>query len=163
VYSTSVAYFLWFISGFGALGLHRFYIGKFGSGLLYLFSGGLFMVGGVFDFFNLPDMVREANLQYRYRELLEERMLHESRDFHPQKKAKESLERVILRTAKENNGMVTPAIVALEGDIPLEDAQKALEKLASKGFIEMRVRKTGQIVYCFLEFMNKDVKDFEDI
>ncbi|MBN2048976.1 MAG: NINE protein, partial [Spirochaetales bacterium] len=27
MYSTLVAYLLWFVSGFGALGLHRFYLG----------------------------------------------------------------------------------------------------------------------------------------
>lgn len=33
----------------GELGIHRFYAGKFGTGLLYLFTGGLFGVGWILD------------------------------------------------------------------------------------------------------------------
>jgi TM2 domain-containing membrane protein YozV len=34
---------------FGYLGLHRFYVGKVGSGLLYLCTGGFFVIGWIFD------------------------------------------------------------------------------------------------------------------
>lgn len=34
---------------FGIFGAHRFYVGKFGTGLLYLFTGGLFGMGALVD------------------------------------------------------------------------------------------------------------------
>lgn len=34
---------------FGTLGIHRFYVGKIGSGILYLFTGGLFCIGWIVD------------------------------------------------------------------------------------------------------------------
>ena len=33
----------------GAFGIHRFYVGKIGSGLLYLFTGGVFCLGWIYD------------------------------------------------------------------------------------------------------------------
>lgn len=34
---------------FGGLGIHKFYLGKVGMGLLYLFTGGLFGIGWFID------------------------------------------------------------------------------------------------------------------
>ncbi|MCL2565217.1 MAG: TM2 domain-containing protein [Defluviitaleaceae bacterium] len=33
----------------GVCGVHRFYVGKVGTGVLYLFTGGLFVVGWIVD------------------------------------------------------------------------------------------------------------------
>jgi hypothetical protein len=37
----STAYLLWVIGGFGLLGLHHFYMGKIGKGVLWLFTGNI--------------------------------------------------------------------------------------------------------------------------
>jgi TM2 domain-containing membrane protein YozV len=58
-----VAYLLWFLLGF--LGVHKFYLGKIGWGILYIFTGGLFLVGLLIDLFTLPSQVRRANEELR--------------------------------------------------------------------------------------------------
>ena len=53
--SVPVAYALW--AFLGLFGAHRFYVGRPASGLVWLFTGGLFGIGWIIDFFLIPDFV----------------------------------------------------------------------------------------------------------
>jgi TM2 domain-containing membrane protein YozV len=59
---TAIAYLLWFLGGFGILGLHRFYLGRWVTGLIWLFTGGLFFVGALVDLFLIPTHVQIENI-----------------------------------------------------------------------------------------------------
>src|SRR5580698_6389005 len=50
-----------FLTFFGYLGLHRFYLGKILSGVLYLLTVGLFGIGLVYDFWTLNGQISERN------------------------------------------------------------------------------------------------------
>lgn len=63
--STLVAYLLWCLIFLGFAGIYRFYAGKWVTGLLWLLTGGLLLVGQVIDLFLIPGMIREANLRAR--------------------------------------------------------------------------------------------------
>ena len=45
----------------GPLGIHRFYMGKWISGIIYLLTGGLFLLGVLYDFWTLNDQISEVN------------------------------------------------------------------------------------------------------
>ncbi|MEX1041365.1 MAG: NINE protein [Pirellulaceae bacterium] len=45
----------------GLLGVHRFYLGKWLTGLLWMVSGGLFGIGWLYDFLTLNEQVDAAN------------------------------------------------------------------------------------------------------
>lgn len=45
----------------GLFGIHRFYMGKVFSGLIYLCTGGLFTIGVVFDYWTLNQQISEIN------------------------------------------------------------------------------------------------------
>lgn len=67
--NVSTAYVLWLACLLTPpiAGMHRLYNGKIGTGLLWLFTWGLFGVGQFVDLFLIPGMVEEhnANLQNR--------------------------------------------------------------------------------------------------
>jgi TM2 domain-containing membrane protein YozV/predicted transcriptional regulator len=170
MYSVGIAYFLWLISGFGALGFHRFYLGKIPSGILWMCTGGLGMIGSIFDFLTLPAQVQEANIRSAlFAGANFRRPLHETQNWRDVKdgeahiiREKRTVEHTILHLAKQNKGIITASELALESGISIDEAKKALDTLVNKGFAELRVRKTGTLVYAFPELMDSDspLEDF---
>ena len=171
MYSVGIAYLLWLVSGCGALGLHRLYLGKIPTGILWMCTGGLGMIGAVYDFFTLPGQVREANIRRAINEGLHTGAHRFSRAGSWRNvndgearivREKESVERIILRLAKANKGVLSASEVALGADISIEDAKKDLDALVSKGFAELRVRKSGTLVYTIPDLMDSDepLEDF---
>ncbi|WP_188913309.1 TM2 domain-containing protein [Aureimonas endophytica] len=59
------AYLLWFFCLTGICGLHRFYLGRPWSGLLWLVTFGLLGIGQIVDLFLMPSMLREENRERR--------------------------------------------------------------------------------------------------
>jgi len=45
----------------GIFGIHRFYLGKWLTGLIWLLTGGLLMLGVLYDFWTLNGEVDEVN------------------------------------------------------------------------------------------------------
>jgi TM2 domain-containing membrane protein YozV/predicted transcriptional regulator len=170
MYSVGLAYLLWLFSGCGALGFHRFYLGKIPTGLLWMFTGGLGTIGSIYDFFTLPGQVREANFRKAIYNstynAASSTANHKVNNRHSWRnvndgetriiREKETIERVILRLAKENKGILTASEVALTANIPIEEAKKDLDALVSKGFAELRVRQSGSLVYTIPDLMDSD-------
>lgn len=45
----------------GFFGIHRMYCGKWGTGIIYLLTGGLFLVGIIYDFWTLNSQISLLN------------------------------------------------------------------------------------------------------
>ena len=45
----------------GVFGIHRFYMGKWLTGLLYLVTGGLLLLGVLYDYWTLNEQIDELN------------------------------------------------------------------------------------------------------
>jgi len=45
----------------GVFGIHRFYLGKWLTGILYLCTGGLFLLGILYDYWTLNRQIAEKN------------------------------------------------------------------------------------------------------
>lgn len=63
-----------------------------------------------------------------------------------------SVEKQILLTAKEENGVVTPALIALKTELSIQEAEKKLDEMAKSGYTMMQIRENGRIEYEFPEF-----------
>ena len=48
----------------GIFGVHRFYLEKWITGLLWLLTGGLFLLGYLYDYWTLNEQIDEANKRF---------------------------------------------------------------------------------------------------
>lgn len=60
-HNKAIGYILWI---FGFTGSHRFYFGKPVTGIIWLLTGGLLLVGWLVDLFLIPAMDRQADTRY---------------------------------------------------------------------------------------------------
>lgn len=49
----------------GLFGVHRFYLGKLFTGILYLFTAGLFGIGYIYDYWTLNEQLSTINTERR--------------------------------------------------------------------------------------------------
>lgn len=165
--SVKNAYWLWALSLLGISGIHRIYMGKVGSGLIWLFTGGLFGLGTIYDAITMREQVLEANITNHYDRMIEPDYASSNySSYRPDRRVRAVADRRILRPdlaalklAQAQGGVVTPSQLALEAEIGADDAKATLEKYLSKGYCELRVRKTGGIVYVFPEFLSSEAAD----
>lgn len=58
-YDYSIGWLL--LTFLGVFGVHRFYLGKWFTGLVYLCTGGLFLLGLLYDYWTLNEQLDRAN------------------------------------------------------------------------------------------------------
>lgn len=157
MYQVWIAYLLWVLGGFGVFGLHRFYMKKIPTGILWILTGGLGFLGALYDFLTMTRQIADANVRDGYVAVAGPSGPVEV----TVKREKEPLERVILRLARDAGGRVSPVQVAAASDWTLDQAQKQLDQMVKRGVCELRVLKSGAMTYHFAEFDPSASKEFE--
>jgi hypothetical protein len=148
-------------------------------GLLYFFTGGLFLLGWGIDFFTLPRQVRVANLLRQNqteglgselrRELeILKRGLHDMlesgsdvRMSAPRESLKtllkprvtdDDLMLALLRAAQQHNGRLSVTEGVMETGVPFADVERVLKTMVNSGYVYMdNDPATGVVVYVFKE------------
>ena len=108
----TTAYLLWALGFFGLFGLHRIYLGRPVSGVIWFFSFGILFVGQFVDFFLIPDMVKA-----RKNELLLKATISIPKS-HPM--------RELLTVAQEHGNVLSLSQAIIGTNLSPEEAQKLL-------------------------------------
>jgi hypothetical protein len=166
--SSGITFLLWcaWLLGFG--GIHRIYLGKYVSGILYLVTWGGLGIGQFIDLFLINGMVEKENRKWQalhgatvnisldgafgHKNASGARTL--SKKTPPPLDPKKLQETQILQLARRFGGRLTPVELASNTHLSLEEADKALEEFVRKGHADMTVTDAGSIVYEFSGFLD---------
>lgn len=72
--------------------------------------------------------------------------------------SKADFENIVLVTAGRNRGVLTPAILALEAHITIEEAIDRLDQMVHLGICRSEINATGQVEYIFPDFLENPQK-----
>ena len=145
--SKGVAYLLWFF--LGLLGVHKFYVNKIGMGVIYLLTFGLFGIGWFIDLFTLGSQVDIANALEGARgggANSNNIVVNVSSNAEPTGPLKTSAEKQILTLAQEQPQLSLRDIIS-RTSLEMDEAEKALERMAQKGLIKQIVDPDGNVLF----------------
>ncbi len=129
-------------------GLHRFYLGRPLSGLLYFMTWGFFGIGTLMDLMQMPALVQQSNVIEQLQHKLFSNWLTPQQQQQPPA-AQPSVDQHILQVAAQNNSTVTVQMVALATGLSLHKAEQELDRLLKEGFCTVDFSDDGCMIYTF--------------
>ena len=161
-YSPGIGYALWCAGLLGANGIHRLYLGKTGTGVLWLLTFGLLGVGQLVDLFRMKSLVRDSNIR-------------EGRVPHPRLLAKAAarigggsgrkgqalnIRQQLLQAAVSNGGELTVTQGVMATGATFEEVEKVLNEMTDKGYVDVdNAPGTGVIVFRFPDLIGRPEGD----
>jgi hypothetical protein len=149
------AYLLWCGWLIGLAGLHRIYLGRYGTGFLYLFTWGLFGVGQVIDLFQIGRMVEDENNRLLIGRMGGAEALAAGVGLRalPGKRTPRSTEEFqvsLAQAAAQHRGRLTVAEAVAATGRSFKDVERELNRMVVEGYIEVdNDEQTGVLVYTF--------------
>ncbi len=160
MYRDGPAYALWCLFFVGLAGLHRIYMGKYGTGILWLLTFGLFGVGQFIDLFRMRGLVLDSNVREGF--LPHPRYAHLVQSTAPAvapapaadpKEEAADLMRTLLRSAREHGGRLTVTEGVAATGLPFTEIEETLRDMVASGYVDVdNAPDTGVVIYRFLEF-----------
>lgn len=151
----STAYIFWLGCLLQLNGLHRLYNGKIGTGLLWLFTLGLFGIGQLIDLFLIPNMVDEYNTKLRaklgmsvngvplWQPVVAARVV---------KPTTEELMVKLLKAAAVRHGKLSVTQGVMDTGASFAEVETVLKQMLKSGYVRIDNHpETGVVIYEFLE------------
>ena len=136
----AIAYLLWGLGFFGLCGLHRFYLGKPVSGLIWLFTFGGFFVGQIVDAFLIPKLVREKQMSLEAKA---------ETDTQPEQKLVQPIQK-LLKAAKDNGNVLSLGQAIIATGLPTDEVEELLTEALRKDLAKIdNERESGAVRYYF--------------
>jgi TM2 domain-containing membrane protein YozV len=156
MYKDGIGYGLWVLFLFGLGGVHRIYLGKYGTGILWLLTWGLFGIGQFIDLFRMKGLVRDANIREGY--LPHPRLAQRLGGQQPQSAgtfpAQQNLQQLMLRAAQANGGALTVTQGVVATGLTFEQVEEILREMVAKGYVDVdNAPNSGVVVYRFPELL----------
>lgn len=153
VYKEALGYGLWCLCLAGVCGVHRIYMGKWGTGLLWLFTFGLAGVGQLVDLFRMKALIRDSNVRKGY--LPHPRLAGRATSGSAPSAAlpePADLRLVLLRAAEKRGGELTVTQGVMASGKSFEEVEKCLRDMVDHGYVDIdNAPGSGVIVYRFPE------------
>lgn len=145
--SIVVAYALWML--WGALGVHRAYLGKFRSAALYFLTLGLLGMGWLYDGLTLPRQVARCNVRIRAAQGLAPGMAAGR----PGGRRRDPMQ-ALLAAAARHHGLLTVTEGVLDTGLPFRKVEATLRDMMAAGYVDVRNHpESGVVQYVFPELM----------
>lgn len=154
------SYILCALAFFGFCGIHRFYNGKFATGVLWFLTLGLFGIGQFADILFIPGMVDSYEARLRRKlgygagaiplNAGQAAMLDDRASSDPRTKDEKIV--ALIEAAQRHGGMLSVTQAVLETRLGFDEVETLLRELAKSEYVEMtNDMNTGAIVYHFVE------------
>ena len=156
-YREGIGYGLWCACLFGFAGLHRIYLGKYGTGILWLVTFGLLGIGQFVDLIRMRTLVAEANIREGYalhpraaQHLLAQRQTDRKPVLG---KPEKSLRLKLLEAAMVRGGAISVTEGVAATGAGFEEVEETLRGLVEAGYVDVdNAPNTGVVIYRFTEF-----------
>jgi TM2 domain-containing membrane protein YozV len=139
----------------GLGGLHRFYNGKIGTGLLWLLTGGVFGIGQLVDLFLIPNMVDEQQMKLRAKAGLSPLGVPLNQPVvasQVYRSPQDKLMMDMLKAAKNNGGTISVTQGVLETGASFAEVEAVLKEMLKSGYVRIdNDPNTGAVIYHFRE------------
>ena len=152
MYREGIGYGLWCCFMFGFAGVHRIYLGKYGTGILWLLTFGLLGIGQFIDLIRMKSLVMEANIREGY--LPHPRYARDLISAPSPSRSEPTVTQKLLKAAAKYGGNLTVTQGVAETGLSFKEVQEQLTEMLVDGHVDVdNEPTTGVVIYRFPELL----------